>query len=504
TIYYGVFIHSLSARELQVLEHALVAVSGDGVIVWVEENVPPSAIAESSLSHGWDISEVEIVRTSEGEWIMPGFIDTHTHAPQFPNLGRGQEYQLLDWLECITFPTEARFSDVNYAKVAYESVISRTLNVGTTTSCYYATLHTESSKVLADIAHQKGMHFINTHRMLCCYAYCPSGQRAFIGKCNMDRNSPSNYIEESVEKSICGTRDLIEHISKLDSPSEIAKPGYFPLVQPIITPRFAISCTDELLSAMGKLFAERPPIPLQTHLSENTAEVSDTLKLFEHLNPPSDCLPPSHPKDKHTYTSVYDHFDLLDHRTILAHGVHLSEGELDLIVARKAGLSHCAGSNFNLRSGVASVGKWLDKGIKVGLGTDVSGGFAPSILNEIRHASIASKVRAMMDNPDSKKPSFRDPQGLSVPTLLYLATLGGASLCNLSDRVGSFVVGKEFDALFISLSKPTSKANPAIWHEAGKKEDFKIMLERFFFCGDDRNIRRVWVQGKLVGGVDKT
>ena len=144
----------------------------------------------------------------------------------------------------------------------------------------------------------------------------------------------------------------------------------------------------------------------------------------------------------------------------------------------------------------------------MGLGTDVSGGIAPSILNEIRHASIASKVRAMMDNPqvEPKNTGSANPPGLSIPTLLYLATLGGASLCNLSDRVGSFAAGKEFDAILVSLSRapctPLSIANPGIWYDGN--DGLEALLERFFFCGDDRNIKRVWVRGRLVGGTDKT
>src|SRR5258708_33232748 len=190
----------------------------------------------------------------------------------------------------------------------------------------------------------------------------------------MDRNCPPTYIEESVDKSIHGTLSLIDHISKLDHPSEIAKPGYFPLIQAIITPRFAITSTDELLSAVGKLLVESlcrkdtTHLLLQTHISENLAEVSDTCEMFKHLPAPemsAKAFPKSHPSHEHSYTSIYDHFHLLDHRTILAHGVHLSEGELDLIKVRQVGLSHCAGSYFYLRSGVASVGKWLDKGKKV-------------------------------------------------------------------------------------------------------------------------------------------
>src|SRR5260221_12590814 len=143
----------------------------------------------------------------------------------------------------------------------------------------------------------------------------------------------------------------------------------------------------------------------------------------------------------------------------------------------------------------------VDFELKGGLGTDVSGGFAPSILNEIRYTSIASKVRAMMDNPpplDPKNPSFTNSQGLSIPTLLYLATLGGASLCNLSDRIGSFVGGKEFDAILVSLIRPPCTprglVNPAIWREVDGEGDLESRLERFFFCGGDRSIKRVCVR----------
>ena len=136
------------------------------------------------------------------------------------------------------------------------------------------------------------------------------------------------------------------------------------------------------------------------------------------------------------------------------------------------------------------------------MGTDVSGGFAPSILTEIRHASIASKVRPMMDaiaNKPISSSTFTSARGLSVATLLYLATLGGASLCNLENDIGSFAPGKQFDALYVSLREG---GNPAVWFEEDKDESLEQQLERFLFGGDNRNIRKVWVSGRLVGGVD--
>ncbi|KAF9518675.1 hypothetical protein BS47DRAFT_1370984 [Hydnum rufescens UP504] len=451
-------LFSLSASLITALgaSPALLAVSDDGLIAWVEKDVPLGSIHEFASKHDWIPDK--LVVAGEGEWIMPGFVDTHTHASQFPMLGTGGQYELLDWLRNITFPGEERFADVAYAQRTYQDVVRRIINCGTTTCCYYATLHLEGSKVLADVVHEKG-------------------QRAFVGKCNMDRNSPPTYVESSPEISVEDTQKFIQHIQEFELDHTTDQKPMIPLVQPILTPRFAISCSDHLLASVGHIFDASSQTTKNNYVA-------------------------------HTYTSIYDHFSLLAPRTILAHGVHLTDPELDLIHMRGVGLSHCAGSNFNLRSGVASVGKWLERGIKVGLGTDVSGGITPSILTEIRHTSIASKVRAMMDVPPSTESSpvpvsstlqspFTSPQGLPLPTLLYLATLGGADVCNLAHRIGTLTPGKEFDALHVSLPPGHREPRPV-------GESLETMLERFLFGGDDRNIRKVWVRGRLIGGTDLT
>jgi len=325
----------------------------------------------------------------------------------------------------------------------------------------------------------------------------------------MNDHSPDDYIEPSADASVAATKDLVTYIRSLSNP----------LVQPIITPRFAMSCTAELLSKLGTLVSSDPSLPIQTHISENQSEVVFTKSLF-----PIESLPTPPPltgatqgvKPKETtYAGVYDAFGLLRENTILAHGVHLEDGEVDLIKARGAGISHCPTSNFNLRSGCAKVGSWLDKGVKVGLGTDVSGGFSPSILTAIQHASICSKVIATQTPPLDQAVGFTARQ-LPVATLLYLATLGGASLCNLSSHIGSLEPGKAFDALLVSVRSECD--NPNIWEVdlddalgvtgtggpdgkgKSEKKELEGLLERFLFCGDDRNIRKVWVNGKVVGG----
>ncbi|OCH93398.1 guanine deaminase [Obba rivulosa] len=497
TVFYGALISPTSLTTYLALPHALISVSPAGEIEWLEHDVPASQLQDVLARHGL-LSDIEIVELRKGEFLIPGFIDTHTHAPQVPNMGSGQEHELLDWLAEVTFPMEARFADVGFARRAYPSVVRRYIDSGTTTCCYYGTLHLESTKALAEIVHA-------------------NGQRAFVGKCNMDRNSPDYYIEPSPQASVQATLELIAHIRSLPRirSSDHGKPSSAEaLVRPVLTPRFAISCSPELLASLGALAESDRSLAIQTHISENESEVVFTKSLFPPEVLPAALSPVHGPV---TYAGVYEAYGLLRENTILAHAVHLEPTEVDIIKRTRAGVSHCPTSNFNLRSGCAKIGILLDEGIKVGLGTDVSGGFSPSILTAVQHASICSKVVALQSPSDSAVAGagkFASRQ-LPVATLLHLATLGGAQVCNLADRIGSLAPGKAFDALVVSVR--SDAGNPALWGvdldqdfglgqvegEGGRhksEKELEAMLERFLFCGDDRNIRRVYVQGRLIGG----
>jgi guanine deaminase len=176
------------------------------------------------------------------------------------------------------------------------------------------------------------------------------GQRAFVGKVNMDRNSPTFYSESTIE-SLDTTKLFISKMAALDISN---------LVIPCITPRFAPSCTPELMTNLAEL-AEKFNIPIQSHLSETLGELAWVKEL--------------HPDIK-DYCSVYDSFGLLTEKTIMAHCIHLSEDERQLLKLRKVGISHCASSNFSLGSGVLNVRRLLNEGHeKIGLGTDVAGLF---------------------------------------------------------------------------------------------------------------------------------
>jgi guanine deaminase len=269
------------------------------------------------------------------------------------------------------------------------------------------------------------------------------------------------YVEASAEASMAATKAFVDHFATYPADASAR-------VTPILTPRFALSCTAELMRDLGALAAERD-LPIQTHISENHTEIRLVKEQFG---------------DK-TYAGVYDRFGLLRPGTILAHGVHLDDAERSVIARSGAGVSHCPGSNVNLNSGAARVLSMLDSGIPVGLGSDCSGGAATGILAAIRDATTVSRVLTFED---------KTPRALTLPELFFLATRGGAQLCRMDD-VGNFVQGNQFDALWV---KP---ASPGMWVAEG--EATEKVFEKWLFTGDDRDIAGVWVAGKRVAGVER-
>jgi len=246
--------------------------------------------------------DFEVERLKPTELLMPGFVDAHLHAPQFVNQGLHQDEPLLDWLQKYTFPAEHKFKDVEYAERMYPPVIKNTLKRGTTTAAYFASRHKEATLVLAREAAQ-------------------IGQRAFVGKVNMDSNAVAEYYQdESAQQSVKDTEWLIAEIDNLRCD----------LVEPIITPRFALTCTGGLLTQLGHLARDRN-LAVQTHVSENKAEVQVAKELF--------------PKSK-DYLEIYENTGLVGGRTLLAHGIYLSDDELARIATAGATVVHCPSSNI--------------------------------------------------------------------------------------------------------------------------------------------------------------
>lgn len=363
--------------------------------------------------------------------VIPGFVDLHLHAPQFANLGLGLDKELMPWLEAYTFPEEKKYSDLVYAKKVYAALIKELWKFGTTRSVVFATLHKETSKMLMDM-------------------FARSGLSAYVGKVNMDRNSP-DFLIETTEQSLKDTEEiLIEYSNKYD------------LVKPIITPRFVPTCTTELMNGLGKL-AYKYNTKIQSHLCENADEISFVRQL--------------HPTSKN-YASVYNEANLFGQRpTCMAHCVLVDEDEIDLMVKNKVFAVHCPNSNNNLCSGMSPIRKLINSGIPVALGSDIGAGHSLSMINTMIAAAQVSNLNYSTKNKTEKP--------LSTTEIFYLATKGGGKFFG---KVGSFEEGYEFDALVIDDS-----TLPIV-----KSLTLEERLQKFIYTGDDRNIKVRYIAGNEV------
>lgn len=379
------------------------------------------------------------------------------HASQYPNVGIFGKSTLLSWLETYTFPVEASLSSLEKAARVYRACIKKTLAHGTTTAAYYATIDVPATNLLADL----------------CLKY---GQRAFVGRVCMDSEKlcPDYYRDESAEEGLKKSREVVEYIKKQDPTGD--------LVQPIITPRFAPACTSKAMTGLAEL-ARKEDLAIQTHISENKGEV----ELVKQLFPSSE-----------SYTHVYDTHNLLTPRTILAHAVHLSDAEARLIAQRGSKISHCPCSNSSLTSGAASVRWMLGQEIEVGLGTDMSGGYSPSILEAARQAALVSRHVAMGGEEGSK---------LTVEEVLFLATRGGARVVGMEGRVGGFDEGMVWDAQLVSLGRVGEDDDDDEGEQSEGEhgnvdvfgwETWEERMAKWLYGGDDRNTKKVWVAGRLV------
>lgn len=292
---------------------------------------------------------------------------------------------------------------------------------------------------------------------------------------------PDYYRDESAEAGMRDTKAVVNHIRKIDSEGEI--------VQPILTPRFAPSCSRETLSGLGQL-ARDENLPIQTHISETKGEIQLVHDMFP---------------ERHSYADVYDHYGLLGPRTVLAHTIHLSEEEVELVRARGAGVAHCPLSNTSLGSGVAPVRRLLDAGVKVGLGTDVSGGGSCSVLVAAREAAGVSRLLSVFAEREEKE---KERCKLGVEECLYLATRGGAEVLGLREMVGAFEVGMHWDAQMVRVERVEDGGEDGERKEKADqdrglvqcwgKETWEEKVAKWMYCGDDRNTRKVWVKGRLV------
>ena len=328
-----------------------------------------------------------LIQLGRDAMIVPGFVDTHLHAPQLEMIGSYGGH-LLEWLNRYTFPTEAKFRDPQHAAQIAAAFFDELLRNGTLCALIFSTIHAEATEIFFAEAERRGF-------------------RGIIGKTMMDRNAPPELLENPRD-SYDQSRALLQKWHKRG------------LLRYAITPRFAPTSTPELLEAAGQLKREFPDAYVHTHISENKNEVLWVQQLF----------------DEAEYADVYDRYGLLDERAVLAHGVWLTAEELDLLARRKARIAHCPNSNLFLGSGLFRLHHTLDAGVGVGLGTDIGAGTTPSMFTAMADAYKVQQVQGV---------------SLSPFHLWYLATLGGARALSLESEIGSIEPGKSADFLVLDL-----------------------------------------------------
>ena len=335
--------------------------------------------------------------------VIPGLIDLHIHAPQYAFRGIGMDLELIDWLNEVAFKEEGKYSDIDYAKKAYSIFANNMKRSSTTRACIFATRHRKATMELMKLLEYTGLI-------------------TYVGKINMDRNSPEILKEETFESSAYNTFGWINACLRR-----------FKRTKPILTPRFIPSCSDELLNELREIQLAYK-LPVQSHLSENPGEVDWVKEICP---------------NSQFYGDAYDQYCLFGRdndsnktiKTVMAHCVYSSPEEIQRLKKNRVFVAHCPSSNTNLSSGIAPIRKYLDKKINVGLGSDVGAGHNESMFSVIRDTIQVSKLYWRLVN--------KKYQSISFDEAFYLATLGGGKFFG---NVGTFEEGFEFDALVLDDS----------------------------------------------------
>jgi len=368
--------------------------------------------------------------------ITAGFVDCHVHYPQLPIIGAGGK-PLLDWLSGYTFAAEERFGDEDYARSVARAYLRENLRNGITSASVFCTVHAVSAQVLFEEARALDL-------------------RVIAGKVLMDRNAPSALLD-TAERGYEESKALIERWHGN------GRLGY------ALTPRFAVTSTVAQLDAAGALKREFPDVHVQSHVSENVAEIALVASMFPEAS---------------SYLDVYARHGLTGPRTIYGHGVHLSESDFAFLHESRTALAHCPTSNNFLGSGLFRIGeaKRADRAVRVGLATDLGGGTSFSILRTMQAAYEVAQLSGTSLAPSSA---------------LYLATRGAAHALDIGDRIGSVAPGMEADLVVLDLA-----STPVIETRMTHAKDIDETLAIQMALGDDRAVRATYVAGRRAWNRD--
>ena len=409
------------AATMRYENDAIVAMAG-GLIT----HFGPASTVRPQLPPGTHIKEC-----GRDALILPGFIDCHVHYPQTQIIGAFGE-QLLEWLDRYTFVAEQQFADPAHARAVANVFLDECLRNGTTTVASFCTVHAQSVDAFFEAAAARGM-------------------RTIAGKCLMDRNAPE-ALRDTAQRGYDESKALIARWHGKGRASYA------------VTPRFAISSTPEQMQMTGALWKEHPGTYLQSHVSENRAEVELARQAYP---------------ERGGYLDIYDHYGQLGPRAIYGHGIWLTEPELRRLHESGTAIAHCPTSNQFLGSGLFDLRKarQRDRPVRIGLATDVGAGTSLSMLKTMGAAYQVAQLGG---------------GSLSAPLALYLATRGAAQALYLEDRIGSLGVGMEADLVVLNM-----KSTPLIEFRMQRCESLEESLFVQMTMADERAVTQRIVAGQL-------
>ncbi len=445
-IFQGTAFSSQSPKEVRVLQDHLFCINAQGMI---EKIISPEHKDYQKIIQEFQDQE-NFNRLPEGQYFLPGFIDLHVHAPQWAQAGIALDIPLYEWLGHYTFPLEAKFSDLDFAQTVYEDLVGTLLANGSTTVQYFATFHKKSSYMLAEICAKKG-------------------QRGLVGKVVMDdpEANPEFCRDQSAESALQDTESFILAVQDLNRST---KQG----VYPVVTPRFIPSCTDKVLKGLGKL-AAKYDTHIQSHCSESDWAHGTVIDRF----------------GKHDAFALND-FGLLSDKSVMAHCNFLDDDDAALFARTGTAIAHSPISNAYFANSVLPVAHLKSLGVEIGLDTDLSGGFSPSLYDNIKQAVMSSRMLEDGVNP-ALPAEERGVTGsrITVNEAFYLATAGGGE--SLSLPIGRLETDYAWDVQIIDTKTPAAKL-PIF----DKNEPLESIFQKILYLTRPENIQEVWVQGEKV------
>lgn len=423
-LYKGQIVYSRSREALEVHRDGILVVE-EGVIEGIyassaqDDSLPPLPEKYRSLpitDHGENV-------------IIPAFSDLHVHAPQYPQRGLGMDLLLEDWLHTYTFPQEAEYADPDYAKQVYNAFLADLIANGTMHACVYGTIHRQATAGLLEEMEKIGF-------------------RAYVGKVNMDMCSPE-YLCESTEESLHETEEFLSAYARFGS------------AKPILTPRFAPTCSRKLLEGLGRLGAKYQ-VGVQTHLVESRWEAQEAKR----LNPDCSCD-----------TEVYEKAGLLENGPVIAaHFIFPSEEDIRILKKYGGFAVQCPDATVNIIAGIMPNAALARRNIRLALGSDIAGGHLPGVYSQAARSVQLSKLKWFYEPEDNEAITFANA--------FHMATKAGGALFG---KVGSLEKGYRFDALVIrDFSDPFRKISPA------------ETVERFCYTGNQSDILARYLNGRSL------